>query len=562
MQIKLVNIDYPTTWSNYMKDQFFRKTVKKSLGYLYVNTGNFADANFYVVDKPITHYTVNNLTYKKRLNTDYETMYDNHLVITNQPTFDDDLYVQIILGEDYVQNSKADQERRSSELTDMIYATAKRIHSFFEVNKININTLYFNFTTPNMNQQIHDESMTQVDNISPIYLEDKSVFKPVFTEEKMDLFIASKEQESFLDELFANSIDNLKFAFFTLQMNVQEEFHEMNFEEKLERSNPKLSKFLKEKNLKTVLTPNGPTILSEEEKTEPKKTFKKEEVKAQDIDFSNVIGQERAKKALRNGINSVNLNLKINERPSSFLFVGPTGVGKTEIAKTFANNLGRAFLRLDCSEYASDMAAAKFTGAAPGYAGYDHQGVHPFEVLKENPGTVVLLDEFEKADDRVQKLFMNILEEGKFKDFKGNEYDFHEAIIIGTSNASVEETERHTIGFGGAQVDKMKKEDPRDEIAKSIAPELVNRFENLVYFEKLTEDEYWQIFENVLAKLLGNSRLDEEAKASFQKNILAKKAEILATYNPNFGARNVAPLTKKLVLEQIEAIEEGNSVNV
>ncbi|WP_339170656.1 AAA family ATPase [Anoxybacillus sp. FSL W8-1294] len=247
-----------------------------------------------------------------------------------------------------------------------------------------------------------------------------------------------------------------------------------------------------------------------------------------------VIGQEEAVRKIAKAIRRSRAGLKAKNRPiGSFLFVGPTGVGKTELSKTLAEQLfgsKDAMIRLDMSEYMEKHAVSKLIGAPPGYIGHEEAG-QLTEKVRRNPYSIILLDEMEKAHPDVQHMFLQILEDGRLTDSQGRTVSFKDTVIIMTSNAG-------TIGEG----------DLLQRLSLYFKPEFLNRLDAIVEFKPLEKAHMLQIVDLMLAEL--QRTLDEQ---HITMTISDKAKEKLAElgYHPTFGARPLRRVIQEHVEDQI-----------
>ncbi|MCH8208946.1 MAG: AAA family ATPase, partial [Nitrospinae bacterium] len=267
-----------------------------------------------------------------------------------------------------------------------------------------------------------------------------------------------------------------------------------------------------------------------------------------------VIGQDNAITALSNAIRRNRAGLKEKDRPiGSFLFLGPTGVGKTELAKALAEFLlddENRLIRLDMSEYMEKHSVSKIIGSPPGYVGYD-EGGQLTEKIRRQPYSVILLDELEKAHPDVFNILLQLLDDGRLTDAHGRVTSFKNAIIIGTSNigtkAITDETHKG-IGFGQSQSPKDYNEVRSlvlKEVRKLFKPEFLNRLDDIIVFHKLTPEQIRKIADLLLNNL--SARLDEK---NLSLEVSEKARDQLAKdgYSETYGAR---PL-KRLIEDQIE----------
>ncbi len=255
-----------------------------------------------------------------------------------------------------------------------------------------------------------------------------------------------------------------------------------------------------------------------------------------------VIGQDEPINLLANSIRRFRAGISSPDRPmGSFLFLGPTGVGKTLLAKSLAEFLfgtKNALIRIDMSDYMEKHNAAKLTGAPPGYVGFENGGVLT-EKIRQNPYSVLLLDEIEKAHPDVFNLLLQILEEGELRDSSGNIVNFKNTIIIMTSNAGSRKIiKEQVLGFntdGDGLVEYSQiKADALNEIKNFLSPEFINRIDDLLVFKALEEDDIKKILALELAKL--SKRLEKE-KYFIELSPAAEKYFAQNGYDAAYGAR-------------------------
>ena len=260
---------------------------------------------------------------------------------------------------------------------------------------------------------------------------------------------------------------------------------------------------------------------------------------------SRVIGQEEAVKKVAKAIRRSRAGLKSKNRPiGSFLFVGPTGVGKTELTKALAEELfgtASSLVRLDMSEYMEKHSVSKLIGSPPGYVGHEEAG-QLTERIRRNPYSIVLLDEIEKAHPDVQHMFLQILEDGRLTDSQGRTVSFKDAVIIMTSNAGVSEKTIH-VGFDKSGAGKESS--ILDSLGSFFKPEFLNRFDSIIEFNKLDKEHLLSIVELLIHEL--NHVLDEQG-LTLDITLDAKEKLVELGYHPSFGAR---PL-RRVIQEQLE----------
>ncbi|OGC56137.1 hypothetical protein A2797_02160 [candidate division WWE3 bacterium RIFCSPHIGHO2_01_FULL_48_15] len=265
-----------------------------------------------------------------------------------------------------------------------------------------------------------------------------------------------------------------------------------------------------------------------------------------------IIGQDNAVSAVAFAIKRARAGLKDPNRPiGSFIFLGPTGVGKTELAKTLAEALygdENLMIRLDMSEYGERHTVSRMIGSPPGYVGYE-EGGQLTEIVRRKPFSVVLFDEIEKAHSDVFNILLQILEDGRLTDAHGRTVDFKNTILIMTSNVGTASVSEKKVGFGNEKENQRSYEEIKEELLarlqKNFRPEFLNRVDEVVVFHPLSEDHIRKITDLLVVKskkLIASQGmgLDVSVRA---RNFLAKKG-----FDPNFGAR---PL-RRLIQREIE----------
>lgn len=351
-----------------------------------------------------------------------------------------------------------------------------------------------------------------------------------------------------LEEKLQNTIkekeDAIKIQEFERAATLRDEEHKLR--EKLEKESGKW----KDKNTKQVANVTGEDIaevVASWTGIPAQKINQTENEKLKNLEASlheRVIGQDEAVEAVAKAIKRGRVGLKDPKRPiGSFLFLGPTGVGKTELSKALAESLfgdENAMIRIDMSEYMESHSISKLIGSPPGYVGFDEAG-QLTEKIRRKPYSVVLFDEIEKAHPDVMNMLLQILEDGRLTDSQGRTVNFKNTVIIMTSNIGARLiTEKKTLGFSkeGDNAAEKEYEDSKKEVMaelkKSFRPEFLNRIDEIIVFHKLTEKEIRSIIDIMLKeveKRLHEQRISVEIDSS-AKELIAKKGT-----DTTYGAR-------------------------
>ncbi len=276
-----------------------------------------------------------------------------------------------------------------------------------------------------------------------------------------------------------------------------------------------------------------------------------------------IIGQDEAVSAVSRAIRRNRAGLKSTKRPPSFIFVGPTGVGKTELAKSLAYEMfgsEDSIIRIDMSEYMESHSTSKLIGAPPGYVGYDDAG-QLTDKVKRKPYSIILLDEIEKAHPDVFNILLQVLDDGILTDSQGNSVSFSNTIIIMTSNAG-SNLNNNSIGFGNSIMNKNK---IMDSLKDVFRPEFLNRVDEIVTFDPLTNEQLLQIVDLMLddtVKALSDKDIKMNISKTAKNYILEKGTDI------KFGARPLRRAIQRYIEDELsemilrQQLLDGQTVNI
>ena len=276
-----------------------------------------------------------------------------------------------------------------------------------------------------------------------------------------------------------------------------------------------------------------------------------------------IVGQNDAVEAVSRAIRRNRAGLKSTKRPPSFIFVGPTGVGKTELAKSLAYEMfgnEDSIIRIDMSEYMESHSTSKLIGSPPGYVGYDDAG-QLTEKVKRNPYSIVLLDEIEKAHPDVFNILLQVLDDGRLTDAQGNTVSFENTIIIMTSNAG-SNLNTNSIGFGGSQVNNNA---IMNALKDTFRPEFLNRVDEIVVFNQLSTDELMKIVNLMLSdtqKALQEKDITMSVSDNAKKYLLEKGTDI------KYGARPLRRAIQRYLEDELSdmilkaELKNGDTVNI
>ena len=258
-----------------------------------------------------------------------------------------------------------------------------------------------------------------------------------------------------------------------------------------------------------------------------------------------IIGQDEAVHLVAQAIKRSRADLSGRRRPASFIFVGPTGVGKTELVKQLANQLFDGpdpLIRLDMSEYMEKYAVSRMIGSPPGYVGYEEAG-QLTEKVRRRPYSVVLFDEIEKAHPDVMNILLQILDEGKINDAQGRTVDFSNTVICMTSNAGSSDQSTGGLGFNKSE-EQLSEEKTRKALAQFLRPEFLGRVDEVIAFKPLSQ----QTLEGIAALMLDEYKPGMEAKGiAYSYTPAALKALVQKSQGGKFGARDLRRVIRKAV---------------
>ena len=428
------------------------------------------------------------------------------------------------------------------------------------------------------NVKITDEAINSAVNLSVRYINDRflpdkaiDLIDEAASKLKMKTFTRPeklKEQEEKIAQIEKEKEDAILMQNFEKAASLRDE--EIALREKLEKDNKRWEN----------KTSRNVVILNEEDIAEvisswtniPVKKLTQDEndklKSLEEILHKRVVGQNEAVEAVAKAIRRGRVGLKDPKRPiGSFLFLGPTGVGKTELSKALAECLfgnEDSMIRIDMSEFMEPHSVSKLIGSPPGYVGFD-EGGQLTEKIRQKPYSVLLFDEVEKANPDVMNLMLQILEDGRLTDSQGRTVNFKNTVVIMTSNIGAKMiTDRKMLGFSIGSSDskaeenkqyESTKKDVMDELKKEFKPEFINRIDEIIVFHKLAQDDIMKIIEIMLAqveKRLKANNLNVEIDESVKKLVFEKG------FDKNYGARPLRRAIQTYVEDEIsEAILDG-----
>jgi ATP-dependent Clp protease ATP-binding subunit ClpB len=261
-----------------------------------------------------------------------------------------------------------------------------------------------------------------------------------------------------------------------------------------------------------------------------------------------IIGQDEAVSAVATAIRRSRVGISAKRRPVSFIFVGSTGVGKTELVKQLAAELfdsTESLLRLDMSEYMEKHSVSKIIGSPPGYVGYDEAG-QLTEKVRRKPYSVILFDEIEKAHPDVLNILLQILDDGRITDAHGRVVNFENTVIIMTSNAGSDRKDG-SVGFGRS-MSEQSSEKALKALGEFLRPEFINRVDEVICFNKLTEENFRAIA-GIMLRELCDAMAERGITVTWDESVLDLLTE--KSYSITYGARNLRRTVQKLIEDKI-----------
>lgn len=278
-----------------------------------------------------------------------------------------------------------------------------------------------------------------------------------------------------------------------------------------------------------------------------------------------VVGQHEAVSSLARSIRRNRSGFKKQRKPASFIFVGPTGVGKTELVRTLACELfenEKALIRIDMSEYMEKHTVSKLIGAPPGYVGFD-QGGQLTEKIRRNPYSVILLDEIEKAHPDVFNILLQILEDGRLTDSQGRTVHFENTVVVMTSNAGTN-LKANGIGFAKDNYDSLSNK-INGVLRETFRPEFLNRVDEIIVFTELSKDELKQIVDLMLKEVINEAK-EKNINLTFSEEV--KEFILNKGYDVKYGARPLRRTIQKYVEDELAELflkgtcREGSNINI
>lgn len=417
--------------------------------------------------------------------------------------------------------------------------------------------------------RIEDEALEAAVRMSVRYINDRflpdkaiDIIDEAASKVQLGSYRSAPEIEALeikIRELLNQKEEAIKLADLSMAKRIQQEQNEA--EEQIEKYRKKEVRRNKRKNL-TVNENSVADIVSDWTKIPVKRLTEGETKRLAALEkelHKRVIGQEEAVKAVAQAVKRGRVGLKDPNRPiGSFLFLGPTGVGKTELSKALAEAVfgsEQAMIRVDMSEYMEKHSVSKMIGSPPGYVGYD-EGGQLSEKVRRNPYSVILFDEVEKAHPDVFNVLLQVLDDGHITDSTGRVIDFKNTIIIMTSNAGAENiVSPKSLGFSSGMTEQQNHEEMKskvmDEVKRIFKPEFINRIDDIVVFHVLGKEQISKIVDIMIANV--NKRIMDQMKLSIELDEAARQWLVDKGYDSKYGAR---PLRRTIQNEVEDVLAE------